>query len=241
MAALASEKGKAQIAALLLQYKKEYYTELELEQKEIIREEKEFGLRERSISDWRKIFKISVKDGEATISGYKGEEKEVIIPEKAGEYPVTAIGSRAFYRNKDLEAVLLHSEIKKIGSEAFYGCTALKQMTYPLFSPSIRQEDIPETCRALTIIPTDFKMVTMYLYLCRLKDLEEVVLEEGVTSIGSLSFAGCKKIIKVKIPASVTVIQADAFQDSPNVTIHTPAGSFAETYAKENNIPFVAE
>ena len=31
--ALASEKGKAQIAALLLQYKKEYYTELELEQK----------------------------------------------------------------------------------------------------------------------------------------------------------------------------------------------------------------
>ena len=57
MAVLASEKGKAQIAALLLQYKKEHYTELELEQKEMIREEKEFGIRERSISDWRKIFR----------------------------------------------------------------------------------------------------------------------------------------------------------------------------------------
>ena len=26
-----------------------------------------------------------------------------------------------------------------------------------------------------------------------------------------------------------------------SLTIHAPAGSYAETYAKENNIPFVAE
>ena len=32
-----------------------------------------------------------------------------------------------------------------------------------------------------------------------------------------------------------------AFVDCPNLTIHAPAGSYAEQYAKENHIPFVAE
>ena len=36
-------------------------------------------------------------------------------------------------------------------------------------------------------------------------------------------------------------IDETAFQSSPNVVIYAPAGSYAETYAKENNIPFVAE
>ena len=38
----------------------------------------------------------------------------------------------------------------------------------------------------------------------------------------------------VMIPDGVTTITIYPF------TIHAPAGSYAETYAKENNIPFVA-
>jgi hypothetical protein len=47
--------------------------------------------------------------------------------------------------------------------------------------------------------------------------------------------------MNVSIPGSVTYIGALAFNECPNLTIHAPAGSYAETYAKENNIPFVAE
>ena len=47
---------------------------------------------------------------------------------------------------------------------------------------------------------------------------ENIVIPDGVTSIGFRAFEGCRQ-----------------------VTIHAPAGSFAKTYAKENNIPFVAE
>jgi hypothetical protein len=43
------------------------------------------------------------------------------------------------------------------------------------------------------------------------------------------------------IPSSVTAIGAEAFLGCFNVTIHAPVGSYAEQYAKENNIPFVAE
>jgi hypothetical protein len=39
----------------------------------------------------------------------------------------------------------------------------------------------------------------------------------------------------------VTFIGWGALNTVGNTTIYAPAGSYAETYAKENNIPFVAE
>ena len=46
----------------------------------------------------------------------------------------------------------------------------------------------------------------------------------------------------VVIPESVTRIGSWAFiSGCTDLTIHAPAGSCAEQYAKENNIPFVAE
>lgn len=42
------------------------------------------------------------------------------------------------------------------------------------------------------------------------------------------------------IPASVTEIQDWAFQNCESLTIYAPAGSYAEQYARENNIKFEA-
>ena len=71
--------------------------------------------------------------------------------------------------------------------------------------------------------------------------LTSVVIPEGVTSIGSAAFCWRRSLTRVTIPASVTSIGNRAFDDCPKLTIYAPAGSFAEQYAKENNIPFVAE
>ena len=45
----------------------------------------------------------------------------------------------------------------------------------------------------------------------------------------------------VIIPDSVKTIGDDAFDNCENPTIHALAGSYAETYPTEHNIPFVAE
>jgi hypothetical protein len=66
-----------------------------------------------------------------------------------------------------------------------------------------------------------------------------VTISEGVTSIGKGTFGGCSKLNSMVIPEGVASIGRGAFDK--NITIHAPAGSYAETYAKENNIPFVAE
>jgi hypothetical protein len=42
----------------------------------------------------------------------------------------------------------------------------------------------------------------------------------------------------VTIPASVTKIGPYAFQKCAGLTIHAPAGSYAEQYAKKNSVKF---
>ena len=71
--------------------------------------------------------------------------------------------------------------------------------------------------------------------------LLSVNIPDSVTIIEEAAFSGCKNLKDINIPNTVKEIQDDVFFGCDNLTIHTPAGSYAEQYAKENNIPFVAE
>jgi hypothetical protein len=62
-----------------------------------------------------------------------------------------------------------------------------------------------------------------------------------VTSIGESAFRYCIELTTITIPDSVTSIGRSAFSKCKNLTIHVPAGSYAEKYAKKNKINFVAE
>ena len=68
--------------------------------------------------------------------------------------------------------------------------------------------------------------------------LDKVYLPAGTSAIGKSAFAECKSLSEVFIPTSVTSIASNAFRSSPNVTIKGSYGSYAEEYAKANNIPF---
>ena len=95
------------------------------------------------------------------------------------------------------------------------------------------------------------------------KTLTNVVLLDGVTYIGWEAFSSCEGLTSITIPESVTCIAPGAFgyitfgesdiEDYPedsdvyklkdklvDVTIYGKTGSYAETYAKENSIPFVS-
>ena len=72
--------------------------------------------------------------------------------------------------------------------------------------------------------------------------LEIVFVSENVNKIGKDTFSGCTDLSQIHIPDSVKKIAGKTvFKGCTNLTIYAPAGSCAETYAKENNIPFSAE
>ena len=70
-------------------------------------------------------FTYTVTNGNATITGYTGSETNLIIPSKLGSADVTAIASKAFYKNQNIISVAIQDGIEEIGNHAFYNCTKL--------------------------------------------------------------------------------------------------------------------
>ena len=77
------------------------------------------------------------------------------------------------------------------------------------------------------------------------KQIERIVIPSGVRKIAAKAFYDCTGLKEVVLPASIKEIDSSAFgrnyTSRPlDCTIHAPAGSYAEQYAKEHNIPFQA-
>lgn len=68
----------------------------------------------------------------------------------------------------------------------------------------------------------------------------DVTIPECVTKIGRFAFDGCTSLTDITIPGSVREIGTWAVACWPKPTIHAPAGSYVEEYAKKNKIKFEA-
>lgn len=76
--------------------------------------------------------------------------------------------------------------------------------------------------------------------------LESIALHNEFKSIGSCAFQSCESLRSIYIPASVTSIGRYAFRSAGGTGedaffIRCPSGSYAEAYAKENEIPYVID
>jgi hypothetical protein len=75
-------------------------------------------------------FKYILNGTDATITGYTGEEKQLVIPASVDGYRVSAIADGAF-ENTDIKSVIISDGIVSIGWFAFNGCTSLRSITIP--------------------------------------------------------------------------------------------------------------
>ena len=71
-------------------------------------------------------------------------------------------------------------------------------------------------------------------------NLKEAVLP-GVAEIKTMAFGDCKKLKDLWVSEKLKYVEPDAFPSGMKLTIHAPAGSFAEEYAKRKKFLFVAE
>lgn len=68
-----------------------------------------------------------------------------------------------------------------------------------------------------------------------------VVIPDGVQKLSGIIFFDAKQVREISIPDTVKEIGQFAFRGCKKIKLRVHAGSYAETYAKENNIPFVVE
>ncbi len=137
---------------------------------------------------------IGFKDSSAT---------EVIIPDV-----VTSIGDDVFKDCENLKSVTFGKNVTSIGDYAFYYCTSIERVNIT---------DIKSWCginfKYFGSNPIYFSG-DLYLNGELVVDL---VIPDGVTSMGAAAFGGCKSIESVIIPDSVTSIDSSTFRYCTNL------------------------
>ena len=133
-------------------------------------------------------------------NNYKGD---VVIPEKVTidgtEYTVTLIGQGAFNECRQMTSITIPKSITTIRSSAFSDCLSLK---------TVYISDLLAWCNIDFEKPESHPHGTLYLNGEVITDL---VIPDGVTSIGKYTFSGGKQFTSITIPNSVTSIGERAF------------------------------
>ena len=135
---------------------------------------------------------------------------KVMLPEG-----ITNIGSYAFRKCSNLTSITIPNSVMSIGDRAFYDCYGLSRIIIP-----------------------DSVMSIGYYAFNSCSSLTSIVIPDSVTSIGRGAFHGCSSLTSITIPNSVTSIGEDAFYKCDKMTFYGYSGSYAEKYAKKNNISF---
>jgi hypothetical protein len=136
---------------------------------------------------------------------------DIVIPEEVEyygkAYRVTSIKSDAFSDCTLLKSIEIPKSITKIESRAFKGCTGLE---------SVYISDLAAWCNidirwAFDDDGSSPLYYARHLFLNGNEVNGEIVIPDGVTTIGSFSFYGCKDITSLTIPKSLKEIEQYAF------------------------------
>jgi len=183
-------------------------------------------------------FQVMKNENSVTITKYIGKKREVRIPDRIQDLPVTGIGKEAF-KSFTGTSIMIPDSVTNIGDSAFSYCTFLTSITIPNGVTSIGKETFLN-CQNLTIvnIPNSINNIGEYAFngcwklasitipysltsigksAFSCSSITSVSIPSSVTSIGDGAFSSCSKLTSVIIPDSVTVIEKDAFNSCENL------------------------
>jgi sugar lactone lactonase YvrE len=168
-------------------------------------------------------FTYITNNGAITITGYIGGDA-VVIPSTTNGYPITSIGSEAFY-GSSLTSVTIPNSVTSIGQEAFIWCQSLTNITIPSSVTNIGVAPFMD-CTSLTAITVAaqnpfYSSTNGVLFNNSQTTLLEYpggsggsyVIPAGVTNIGADAFFYCESLTSVTVPSSVTSIAENSFAD----------------------------
>ncbi len=174
-------------------------------------------------------------DGYYTVTGYRGEDTEVVIPSTYEGHPVTGIGDSAFAGCTHLRGITIPNSVTSIGRSAFSGCTSLSGVTIPSSVKRIQVRTF-SGCTSLTSInipdgvtdigPSMFSGCTA---------LTDITIPDSVKKIFIHAFEGCTSLRDITIPRGVKVVDGVAFEGCTNLTISCEAAWKPRGWSKHWN------
>ncbi|MBQ2943364.1 MAG: leucine-rich repeat domain-containing protein [Ruminococcus sp.] len=162
-------------------------------------------------------FEYEIYDGEVCITKFTGEGGDVFIPNVIEDVPVVAIGEEAFWYCKEITSLSMPASLEFIGARAFQGCSSLTEVQLPDSVVEIAAAAFCD-CTALEKINVPAELI--YVGSFAFDNTPWITRFEDNTSIiigGRILYKYLGDAEVVNIPAGVTGISGNAFQDKKNL------------------------
>jgi hypothetical protein len=161
-------------------------------------------------------FTFTTNNGAITITGYTGSNSVVVIPDTTNGYPVTSIGTEAFFLSS-MTAVTIPDSVNNIGIYAFQACSSLTSVIIPNSVTNIGSGAFVG-CGSLTNAVISTNLTYLVDNLFAFSGLKNFVIPVGITNIGASAFDNCTQLTNVVIPTNVFSIGGYAFDDCHTMT-----------------------
>lgn len=158
-----------------------------------------------------------ISDGQAIITGYRGNDPELDIPSKIDGCPVTTITNYAFQYNRHLISIKIPDSVTSIDESAFYECNNLETVKLSDKLKTIGFGSF-ENCTNLTNlkIPNSVTSIEKYAFE-NCESLTNLIIPNSVTSIGQFAFRNCFRLANIKLPDKLNIINSSTFENCTNI------------------------
>ncbi|MBQ7862048.1 MAG: leucine-rich repeat protein [Clostridia bacterium] len=161
-------------------------------------------------STWSKVCGLSGYIRLETIYIDNEPVVDFVVPEGVEKLPAIC-----FNNYNKLESITIGSSLKEIGGNCFTGCDNLKNVYVDSLNTWLNLKFVDETANPMKIAEN--------LYIAG-KSIENLVIDENVTSIPAYAFADFKDIKSVTIHDKLTSIGKDAFAGCTNIeSVYVPS------------------
>lgn len=148
-----------------------------------------------------KDFQFEMVNGEIMITGYVGANREIHIPKKIADRPVTIIGEEAFC-GYDLTYIAMPDTVREIRKMAFSDCRCLERVQFSK-QLEVISEDAFAYCEALKEIKLPDALLRINNNAFRNSGLVSVSLPDGLQFLGNDVFSNCENLNSLTIPDNV--------------------------------------
>ena len=129
--AIENSVGKAEITAMLLDYRSAHYSQEMIENATTDEFDLDFDAIPRNVKDYRKLYKVTIpRAGECILSEYRGHEVDIVIPEMIGSTRVIGIGDYTYKNCETVSSIVLPKSIKFVDDWAFSYCNNLEKVLF---------------------------------------------------------------------------------------------------------------
>ena len=178
---------------------------------------------ERTVATEKGTLTFEIRDGEAVLTGYEGEDKVLNVPAEVEGIPVTCIGKTSI-SSSGLREVTIPEGVRKLERKAFYFCYDLQKITLP-GSVEVVGDNIIYQCIALkeVILTGDSSAISVKDGVLFDADGKTLIkypngkgrfyeVPEGTETIGYGAFMGAD-LVEIVFPETLKAIGNYAFEN----------------------------